>query len=150
MAGPSGPGSSIRPGGITMLGARQTGKTTFLAALRIALLRRTDLGWGLVSDNEASARALTQFVTDMTDRHMFPDPTTAISSYNWTLQGSAGFDREWHWWGYRRRQRHARIPLDLIDAPGEISDSGHDFGEGASRQFVENLARSAGILLFFD
>jgi hypothetical protein len=35
-----------RIGGITMLGAQATGKTTFLAALQIALLRR-GTGWSL-------------------------------------------------------------------------------------------------------
>ena len=150
MAVPPDPGASIRPGGITLLGARQTGKTTFLASLQIALLRRKELGWALVSDNEASARALTAFVTDMTDQHMFPAPTDAIENYNWTLEGELAPSREWHWWGFRHRRRFARIPLDLIDAPGEITDSKQIYGEGVSRQFVGNLARSAGIVLFFD
>jgi hypothetical protein len=147
---PPGPAASTRPGGITMLGARQTGKTTFLACLQIALLRRKELGWALVSDNEASARALTKFVTDMTDDHIFPAPTDAIGNYNWSLEGELASYREWDRWRFRRRRRFARIPLDLIDAPGEITDSGRVYSEGVSRQFVENLARSDGIVLFFD
>lgn len=150
MAVPPGPGASTRPGGITMLGARQTGKTTFLASLQIALLRRRELGWALVSDNEASAQALTKFVTDMTDEHIFPAPTDAIANYNWSLEGELAPYREWHRWGLRRYRRFARIPLDLIDAPGEITDSGRVYSGGASRQFVDNLAHSAGIVLFFD
>jgi hypothetical protein len=150
MTVPPGPAVSTRPGGITMLGARQTGKTTFLASLQIALLRRKELGWALVSDNEASAQALTKFVTEMTDQHIFPAPTDAIANYNWSLEGELDPYREWRWWGFRRRRRFARIPLDLIDAPGEITDSGRIYSEGASRQFVENLAHSAGIVLFFD
>ncbi len=150
MAAPTGPGASIRPGGITMLGAKSTGKTTFLAALQIALLRRPDLRWALVSDNEASARVLTQFVTDMTDQHRFPAPTVDINNYNWSLEGDLPAYREWHWWGFRRRRRFARIPLDLVDAPGEITDSRTMFAAAASRQFVDNLASSAGIVLFFD
>jgi hypothetical protein len=150
MAVPTGPGASTRPGGITMLGARQTGKTTFLASLQIALLRRSELGWALVSDNEASAQVLTQFVTDMTDQHKFPAPTDDIANYNWSLEGELAPYREWRRYGYRRRRQFARVPLDLIDAPGEITDSRRVYSEGASRQFVENLARSAGIVLFFD
>ncbi len=151
MAVPPGPGASTRPGGITMLGARQTGKTTFLASVQIALLRRKELGWALVSDNEGSARVLTKFVTDMTDEHKFPAPTGNIENYKWSLEGELAPYREWHWWGFRRRRQFARVPLDLIDAPGEVTDSGNDYSEGStSRQFVENLARSAGIVLFFD
>jgi len=44
------------PRGITMLGAQQTGKTTFLAALQIALLRKPDLGWSLTGDNPGPRR----------------------------------------------------------------------------------------------
>ena len=150
MAVPPGPGASMRSGGITMLGARQTGKTTFLASLQIALLRRKDLGWALVSDNEASAQVLTQLVTDMTDRHTFPAPTQDIANYNWSLEGELSPVREWQGWRFRRRRRFARIPLDLIDAPGEITDSERVYSADLSRQFVRNLAGSSGIVLFFD
>jgi hypothetical protein len=150
MAVPPGPGTSTRAGGITMLGARQTGKTTFLAALQIALLRRSDLGWALVSDNKASAQVLTKFVTDMTDKHIFPAPTDAIENYQWSLEGELPPYREWDRWRFRRRRRFARIPLDLIDAPGEITDSDIVYSADQSTLFTDNLAHSAGIVLFFD
>jgi hypothetical protein len=43
-----------------------------------------------------------------------------------------------------------RIPLDLVDAPGESSDGSQMFGRAISERFVDNLAGSAGIVLFFD
>jgi hypothetical protein len=138
-------------GGITMLGAQATGKTTFLGALQIALLRRPSLGWSLVGDNEVSAQALVEFVDEMTDEHIFPQPTTTIADYKWALEAELPRAvKEWHWWGYRRRNQDVRIPLDLVDAPGESADSKMMYGRASSRALIENLARSAGIVLFFD
>jgi hypothetical protein len=164
MATPT-PGSASRPGqsgapqggprpagrGITMLGAQQTGKTTFLGALQLALLRRPALGWSLVGENEASAQALVEFVDAMTDEHIFPKPTTDIADYKWALEAELpGAIKEWHWWGFRRRDQYVSIPLDLVDAPGESADSRQMYGRASSRLLIENLARSAGIVLFFD
>jgi hypothetical protein len=148
-AGPS--GSQPPGGGITMLGARATGKTTFLGALQIALLRQPTLGWALVGDNEASAQALVEFVDAMTDEHIFPTPTTDIADYKWALEAEiSDAIKEWHWWGFRRLDQNVRIPLDLVDAPGESADSRQMYGRASSRALIENLARSAGIVLFFD
>lgn len=133
-------------GGITMLGAQSTGKTTFLAALQIALLRHPDLGWSLRGDNPGSTQALVSFTSNITDDHVFPHPSTAIENYKWSLE--AEIPRaimEWHWWGFRRRDLYARIPLDLVDAPGEFRNARAEF-----QRYVDNLARSAGIVLFFD
>lgn len=140
------------PKGITMLGARQTGKTTFLAALQIALLRQARLGWSLTGDNPGSTRALVDFMTDMTDNHIFPQPTAAIENYRWSLEAELPRQgpREWHWWGFRRRDLLARIPLDLMDAPGETADGSRMFGRAMSDQLLANLANSAGIVLFYD
>jgi hypothetical protein len=140
------------PPGITMLGAQQTGKTTFLAALQIALLRKPDLGWSLAGDNAGSTQALINFVNDMTDNHVFPRPTAAIENYRWSLEGE--FPRKGPWgrrglW-FRRRDLFARIPLDLVDAPGESADGSRMFGRAISERLVENLARSSGIVVFYD
>jgi hypothetical protein len=137
-------------GGITMLGAEKTGKTTFLAALQIALLR-SDLGWSLRGDNRAAAQALVSFTGTMIDEHLFPQATsTQIEAYRWSLE--AYLRRaviEWHWWGFRRRDKYIRIPLNLADAGGEISD-GRRLGREESQRLIQNLVRSSGIVLFFD
>lgn len=135
-----------------MLGAQQTGKTTFLAALQIALLRRPDLGWSLTGDNPGSTQALVSFMDEMTHNHQFPKPTgMQIENYRWSLEAELPRAiREWHWWGFRRRDQYVKIPLDLVDAPGEAADGSRMFGRAISENLVANLARSAGIVLFFD
>lgn len=134
-----------------MLGAQQTGKTTFIAALQIALLRNPELGWSLTGDNPGSTQALVNFMTDMTDNHVFPRPTVAIENYRWSLEAELpDAVREWHWWRFRRRDRYVRVPLELVDAPGETADGSRMFGRAISERFVENLANSAGIVLFYD
>lgn len=151
-ARPSDEGQSPPGRGITMLGATKTGKTTFLASLQIALLRQPELGWSLTGDNEGSTRALVQFMDEMTFRHVFPQPTLAqIENYRWSLEAELPRAvREWHWWGFRRRNQYVKLPLDLVDAPGEAADGSQIFGRELSEKLVANLARSAGIVLFFD
>jgi double-GTPase-like protein len=152
---PSGAQPPPNPGpppsrGIAMLGAQQTGKTTFLAALQIALLRKPDLGWSLTGDNPGSTQALISFMNSMSHDHEFPQATVAIENYRWSLEAELPKAiREWHWWGFRRKDLYIRVPLELMDAPGESAD-GRLLGRALSDRLVENLARSAGIVLFFD
>src|SRR5690242_13399330 len=137
--------------GITMLGASETGKTTFLAALQIALLRQDHLGWSLTGDNPGSTQAMIKFMDDMTRMHMFPPATVArLENYRWSLRAQVRGVREWHWWGFRRRTRLVRIPLDLIDGPGRAADGTRIFGGGLAADLIKSLEGSAGIMLFFD
>jgi hypothetical protein len=140
------------PPGITMLGAQQTGKTTFLAALQIALLRRADLGWSLRGDNAGSTQALINFVNDMTDNHVFPRPTAAIENYRWSLEAEfpGKGPLRWQQGRLRRRDLLTSIGLDLVDAPGESADGRQLFGRAISERLVDNLARSSGIVVFYD
>jgi hypothetical protein len=133
-----------------MLGAEQTGKTTFLGALRIALLRNSGLGWSLSGDNDASAQALVKFVNEMTEDQVFPFPTSTIESYKWSLEADLPGALRWERWRFRRRPRHITIPLDLIDSPGESADGAGVYGRESSKRLVASLARSGGIVLFFD
>jgi hypothetical protein len=144
--------SQSAAGGITMLGATQTGKTSFLAALQIALLRRPELGWSLTGDNPASTQALVTFADKMTHDHLFPKATVAqIDEYRWSLEATiTGAVKEWHWWGYRRRSSYVKIPLNLVDSPGRFSDGSRLSGHGDGERLIANLAGSSGIVLFFD
>ena len=135
---------------ITMLGAEQTGKTTFLGALRVALLRQSDLGWSLSGDNDRSAQALVKFVNDMTEDQVFPAPTGIIEGYNWSLEAELPGVRKRERWRFRRTSQYVKIPLDLIDSPGESADGAGVYGRESSRRLVTSLARSGGIVLFFD
>jgi hypothetical protein len=90
-------------------------------------------------------------MTDMTDHHLFPRATTAIENYRWSLEAEfPGAIKEWRWSGFRRRDKYVRIPLDLVDAPGEAADGSRLLSTPVSRQLVDNLASSAGIVLLFD
>ena len=134
-----------------MWGAQATGKTTFLAALEVALLRRPDLGWSLSGDDQASTQALVTLTNDVADNHVFPRPTGRVENYKWSLEAELrGAVKEWHWWGRRRRNLHVRIPLDLVDAPGESADGNQMYGRASSKLFIDNMARSAGVVLFYD
>ena len=94
-----------------MLGAERTGKTTFLAALQIALLRRPQLGWSLTGDNPGSTQALVNFVNDVTDNHI-PRPTGAIENYRWSLEAELPKrSMEWHGLGFRRRNLYTKSRL---------------------------------------
>jgi len=133
-----------------MLGARATGKTTFLGALHIALLRRDNLGWSLSGDNEGSTRALVNFVNDMTDKRIFPMPSVALENYKWSLEAEAPGRLRWDKWRFRRVRQYIRLPLDLIDTPGEAADGAADYGRATSRELINSMAQSGGIVLFFD
>jgi hypothetical protein len=135
---------------ITMLGAEKTGKTTFLGALRIALLRHDDLGWALSGDNARSAQALVKFVNDMTEDQVFPAPTEIVESYNWSLEAELPGRLRWERRRFRRKSRIIKIPLDLMDSPGESADGAGVYGRESSRRLIGSLARSGGIVLFFD
>ena len=136
--------------GITMLGAEQTGKSTFIGALRIALLRHDELGWSLSGDNDGSARALIKFVNDMTEDQVFPPPTGIIEGYKWSLEAELPATLHWERWWFRRRRRFIKIPLDLIDSPGESADGAGEYGRESSKRLIASLSRSGGIVLFFD
>jgi hypothetical protein len=145
-------GEGPPPGrGVTMLGAAETGKTTFLASLQIALLRQDELGWSLTGDNPGSRKAMIKFMDEMTRGHAFPLATgMQLENYRWSLRGEARGAKRRHWWSFRRRRLSVRVPLDLIDAPGEAANGSRLFERELSKNFIASLARSGGILLFFD
>ena len=125
---------------IALWGPPAAGKTTFLAALHAALL---DQAWELLADDRESKDAIVSLSGHLTDSSAFPEPTAAVTSYRWSLQGTMPKAiREWHWWGWRRRDTRIKIPLSLTDLPGNTSDS--------SEQYADLLARNSGIIIFFD
>jgi hypothetical protein len=146
------PGGGQPPAmGITMLGASETGKTTFLAALQIALLRQDHLGWSLTGDNPGSTQAMIKFMNDMTHGHTFPPATVErLENYRWSLTAQVSGGRGWHWLRFRRQIRSVRIPLDLVDGPGGAADGTRIFGRALAENLIASLAGSAGIMLFFD
>ncbi|MEV0663504.1 hypothetical protein ACIBI3_30085 [Actinomadura luteofluorescens] len=130
---------------IAMWGAAGCGKTTFLAALDIALTQ-VDGDWKVVGADAGSTEVLTDLTRSLADRRQFPRATgEAIERYKWYLIG----DRPVRTGRFPRRRtvvRESRIGLDLIDAGGEQFERGRVIG----RRLLDNLVQSRGILYLFD
>lgn len=132
---------------IAMWGPPSSGKTTFLAALSIALTR-TNLGLRLRGANEASEQALINMTKELTKDQTFPEATANIEYYNWVLDGNFSPKRR----GLFRRDGSAdsiSIGLDLVDATGELTDP-EKMGYSARQELIEDLVKSSGIVYIFD
>jgi hypothetical protein len=139
------------PRGITLLGGPSTGKTTFLAALQIALLRDKDLDWVLEGNNQASTQAMVRFMDEMTHEHMFPRATVAqMENYKWSLTGDKRQVWVWDRWWFRRRARTTKIRLDLVDGPGGAAKASNIMSAGLGTQLLASMADSGGLIIFFD
>ena len=146
------PGDGSRDPGITMWGATSTGKTTFLAALSIALMRQK-AQWRVGGTDQASVDRLTELTTRLTADRLFPSATQGVEHYNWELIGTvrrAG-QRRWRWLTPTYYDESVRIPLHLIDAPGEAADRSKARGNSVLWDgLLGNMVDSRGIVFFYD
>ncbi len=137
---------------VTVWGAPTTGKTTFLAAINVALERQA-APWRVIGANEASAEALTRFERALITERVFPEATTRPELYRWKLRGMGErqFPVEFRGRKLWRRWREVpvEIPLEVMDAPGG-SASATASGQGYSRALFDNIEQSRGIAFFFD
>jgi hypothetical protein len=132
--------------GLVMLGGPGSGKTTYLAALSMALMQGP--GWRLIAKDDPSTDMLTRGVMDLIRRRVFPRATAGIDGYQWKLAGEVEHVRLAGW--RRRPVRHTEavsVDLRVTDATGEIF-AGHHPDSQAS--LIEELFRSAGIIFLFD
>jgi energy-coupling factor transporter ATP-binding protein EcfA2 len=132
---------------IAMWGPPSSGKTTFLAALSIALQRRK-YGLRLRGADEASELALINMMKELTRHQEFPDATEGIETYNWVLEGSFSAKRT----PMFRRAGSAdqvSVGLNLVDATGELTDP-ERVGFSERQELIEGIARSSGIVYIFD
>jgi hypothetical protein len=134
--------------GVTMWGASATGKTSFLAALYIALMDQ-QTGWRLRGDDQASVQELTRLTNALTNKGVFPQATERLQEYHWSLVGRKPIT-EWHWYGPRRRNANVVIPMPVVDVSGEVVDADEPHGHQMTERFVESLANSTGIVFFYD
>jgi hypothetical protein len=142
------PPSQNRPiHSIAMLGAPSSGKTTFLAALSIALARHQK-DWKVIGADKASADKLIDLTTQLTRHHAFPPATANIEAYQWLLVGHVTYTTT-RWFRSERHEETVRIGLDLVDASGEISGP-ERATLGERDQLIDNLERSRGIVFIFD
>jgi Double-GTPase 2 len=137
---------------ITVWGAPSTGKTTFLAAINVAL-ERQDEPWQLFGADEASAEALGRFERELITDRVFPEATQRPELYRWRLTRTVQQRLPVRWRGYtvgyRKREVPVAIPLEVVDAPGGSADPATS-GQAPSRALFENIEQSKGIAFFFD
>jgi energy-coupling factor transporter ATP-binding protein EcfA2 len=134
-------------GAITMWGPPGSGKTTFLAALGIALIQQHDGGWRLVGQNQESNEALIGHTTTLSQGRRFPHATKIVDRYSWRLTGVGKTLRPRLPFRRELREREIQIDLELVDTPGELASPD---ALAESEELIDALARSAGIVFFFD
>src|SRR5713101_7490715 len=86
-----------------MWGPSGTGKTTFLAALSIGLIRRGS-EWRVTGADKDSTNWLIDLTSTLTRERAFPPSTVAIAHYRWKLDGrfKRKVRRGWFGWEWRR------------------------------------------------
>jgi hypothetical protein len=132
---------------IAMWGPPSSGKTTFLAALSIALTRHNH-GWRLRGANEASEQVLISMTKELTRDQAFPEATAGIEYYNWVLEGNFSSQRT-RWFRRGESGQTVSVGLDLVDATGEITDP-ERMGYSVRQELLDDLINSNGIVYIFD
>ncbi|MEV5573463.1 hypothetical protein AB0L06_25760 [Spirillospora sp. NPDC052269] len=131
---PAPPMEEVRPGktSIGIWGAPQSGKTTFLAALRIAM-SLGDPGWRLDGANDGSTAFLASSTDQLSEQRVFPHATNSSEKLSWRLHGTRQVRERTKW--YRptaKRDVPVRVHLDFVDPPGRLFDSRAGAEGGAS------------------
>jgi energy-coupling factor transporter ATP-binding protein EcfA2 len=132
---------------IAMWGAPSSGKTTFLAALSIALTEQ-GAGWSVAAANEPSEEKLISMTSALNSRHAFPRATEGVHGYQWVLNGRVAETVKKRF-GRETRVRPVAIGLDLADPSGEIMGS-RQLADGDRKDLIERLKTGRGIVYMFD
>jgi hypothetical protein len=131
---------------IAMWGPPGSGKTTFLAALSVALNRNGGVGWKIHGWEESSEKRLIQMNHQLVSGHSFPRGTVGIEEYSWVLSGSHRNARKKLL--RKAQEEDVSVRLDLVDAQGEIADPEKNSAHLGA--LIESLVRSRGIVYIFD
>lgn len=133
---------------IALWGAPSSGKTTFLAALSIALTEH-GAGWSVAAANEGSEARLIRMTSALISRHAFPRPTDGVEENQWVLNGRISELVKKKRFGRENRIRPVAIGLDLADPSGEILPSSK-LASDDRKTLVERLSAGRGIVYMFD
>ena len=143
---------------IGLWGPPQSGKTTFLAALPIALGDDARNGsWNIYPYNDASWDLLERFEKVLVEDRRFPQSTVdSQAQLEWLFVGHLArsrFDGR-RLRRLRRRELESRFMLDLIDVHGEAYRRDPDRPEAgaspAAAAALDHLAEAQGIIYLFD
>ena len=142
-------GMNATESGISMLGPTASGKSTFLAALRKALLEQDD-DWLLFTRDAVSQRRLDEMSDALISEGGFPLPSRAVDTVRWILGGTVERrERKGRFGGETTVKDRFEITLRLTDAPGELGRS-DQIGLASRNDLIQQLADSRGILYMFD
>jgi hypothetical protein len=174
-SGPGNTGDSIQTvsrteisGRIGVWGAVGSGKTTFLAALYIAV-NRSAQDLSIFGMDDTSSEFMVESTRMLTNEHRFPDATMLVGSYSWTMNMTTLVDKTGRSWSGKQPTVPVAVTtqfnIDLRDAPGGYfasepmgwaTESRLDLGDGVPEPYpgpvdmMEYLAGCEGLLLFID
>ncbi len=135
--------------GIAMLGPTESGKSTFLCALKKALLEQ-DEHWVLFTRDPASQRQLEEMSSALVSRGGFPLPTRTVDTIRWILDGTIErTERRGRFATETKVKDRVEVTLRLTDAPGGLGQADR-IGLDDRNELIKQLADSLGILYMFD
>jgi hypothetical protein len=135
--------------GVAMLGPTESGKSTFLCALKKALLEQDD-DWVLFTRDPASGRTLDEMSSALISEGGFPLPTRTVDTIRWILGGTRErTERKGRFGGETKIKDRVEITLRLTDAPGGLGQADR-IGLTERNELIKQLADSRGILYMFD
>ena len=157
-----------------MWGAPVCGKTTFIAALNIAV-DQSPQDLNIVGVNDASTDFMIDSMQTLTTDYEFPGGSQTVASYSWIMnmaRTAQPAPNKWRTYRSPAGPGTVRFTIDLKDAPGDFFDSRPggfigrdpegaassrlDLGNGSSdpaegpEELMEYLAECDGLLLLVD
>jgi len=135
--------------GVAMLGPTESGKSTFLCALRKALIDQ-DEDWVLFTRDQASQQHLDEMSSALISEGDLPLPTRTVDTIRWILGGTVErTERKGRFGAESKVKDRVEITLRLTDAPGELGRADR-IGLTERNELIRQLADSRGILYMFD
>ena len=131
-----------------MWGATASGKTTFLAALSLALAQAGG-AWNVAAADPASTNELIDMTRALHGLKTFPEATQGVSYLEWLLNGTVSETVPKGRFRKETRSRPVSVGLSLVDPSGEGWRSANRGGV-LQDEVVGRLADSQGIIYVFD
>ena len=147
------PGEQAGEGGtrIGVWGGPSSGKTTFLGALRLAVLDPSGpFGrWQVVPSDDVSETFMVETARELAIDRIFPEATQNVRSYAWRFRGdlsgtALGRRRLWR----RRPANRLEFELSVLDVPGGVYKDLENNPHAA--RSIDHLAGAQGLVYLFD